>query len=263
MPNLSIEATRQVARTLLGEMGAPTDHASIVADHLASCHLAGTTPTGCFVCPSTIGSSRREESQRPKSRKSSVKPPRPPSSAAVGAGGRSSRSWRLPWRSRKRERLVSRSSVPGIATMSVDLGPTRWRQPKRVYREALVQRSRRCPDGSLGSIDARFGTNPMAIAIPRRERPILVDITTTAVAEGKVRLARNQGKSIPEGWVLDKEGKATTRASRPLRRWHAPPLRRPAGTQGIRACSRCRHSRWGPHRQWLRCDGLGSGSAMA
>ena len=39
---------------------------------------------------------------------------------------------------------------------------------------------------------------------------MLLDITTSVVAEGKVRLARNAGKPVPEGWILDREGRPTT-----------------------------------------------------
>ncbi|MCH2586516.1 MAG: Ldh family oxidoreductase, partial [Planctomycetes bacterium] len=61
-----------------------------------------------------------------------------------------------------------------------------------------------------GGTEARLATNPVAIAIPTRTEPLLVDITTSVVAEGKVRISRNAGKEIPEGWVLDAGGKPTT-----------------------------------------------------
>src|SRR5690606_22784214 len=56
-----------------------------------------------------------------------------------------------------------------------------------------------------------LGTNPMAAAIPVGERaPIVLDFATSAVAEGKVRVARNRGQSIPEGWILDAQGAPST-----------------------------------------------------
>jgi uncharacterized oxidoreductase len=61
-----------------------------------------------------------------------------------------------------------------------------------------------------GGTDAKLATNPIAAAVPTRTSPILVDITTSVVAEGKVRLARNSGKPIPEGWVLDRDGRPST-----------------------------------------------------
>jgi uncharacterized oxidoreductase len=56
-----------------------------------------------------------------------------------------------------------------------------------------------------------LGTNPIAAAIPVEDQPpIVLDFATSAVAEGKVRVARNRGKSIPEGWVLNNQGQPTT-----------------------------------------------------
>ena len=63
----------------------------------------------------------------------------------------------------------------------------------------------------FGGIARVLGTNPIAAAIPLAERaPIVLDFATSAVAEGKVRIARNSGKSIPEGWILDKHGNPST-----------------------------------------------------
>ena len=63
----------------------------------------------------------------------------------------------------------------------------------------------------FGGIDGRLSTDPIAFAAPRRDSdPIMVDMTTSVVAEGKIRLARNQGKPVPEGWIIDHDGKTTT-----------------------------------------------------
>jgi uncharacterized oxidoreductase len=62
----------------------------------------------------------------------------------------------------------------------------------------------------FGGIDGRLSTNPIAFAAPRRaDDPIMVDMTTSVVAEGKVRVAANQGKSVPDGWLIDSEGRPT------------------------------------------------------
>jgi len=61
-----------------------------------------------------------------------------------------------------------------------------------------------------GGTEPRLATNPVAVAIPTRAEPLLVDITTSVVAEGKVRVSRNANREIPDGWVLDSEGRPTT-----------------------------------------------------
>jgi uncharacterized oxidoreductase len=62
-----------------------------------------------------------------------------------------------------------------------------------------------------GGIDGRLSTNPIAFAAPRRDsKPIMVDMTTSVVAEGKVRVAINEGRSVPKGWLIDSAGQPTT-----------------------------------------------------
>ncbi len=63
----------------------------------------------------------------------------------------------------------------------------------------------------FGGVDRRMSPNPLAVGIPTgRDFPIVVDMTSSVVAEGKIRVKRNQGESIPEGWALDAEGNPTT-----------------------------------------------------
>ncbi len=56
-----------------------------------------------------------------------------------------------------------------------------------------------------------FGTNPIAFASPRANpSPLVIDLSLSKVARGKIMVAENEGKSIPEGWALDPHGKPTT-----------------------------------------------------
>ena len=63
----------------------------------------------------------------------------------------------------------------------------------------------------FGGIDGKLSTNPIAFAAPRAAgHPILVDMTTSVVAEGKIRVAQNRGVPVPDGWLIDAEGHPTT-----------------------------------------------------
>jgi uncharacterized oxidoreductase len=59
--------------------------------------------------------------------------------------------------------------------------------------------------------DSRFGTNPVCIAIPTKEKskPIILDMATSKVAMGKLRVAHNAGELMQEGIVIDKNGNPT------------------------------------------------------
>jgi (2R)-3-sulfolactate dehydrogenase (NADP+) len=56
-----------------------------------------------------------------------------------------------------------------------------------------------------------FGTNPVAAVFPRRNgAPLLIDLSLSQVARGKLMVAAKEGRAIPEGWALDREGRPTT-----------------------------------------------------
>ena len=62
-----------------------------------------------------------------------------------------------------------------------------------------------------GGGDGRFGTNPCCIGIPVAGRdPFLLDFATSRVAQGKMRVAHNEGKAVPEGYLIDEHGRPTT-----------------------------------------------------
>ena len=60
-----------------------------------------------------------------------------------------------------------------------------------------------------------FGTNPVAAVFPRRAAagdPLLIDLSLSEVARGKLMVAAKAGKPIPLGWALDADGQPTTNA---------------------------------------------------
>ena len=64
---------------------------------------------------------------------------------------------------------------------------------------------------TFGAAEGRLGTNPMAFGAPGVDGDSFVmDFATSAAAEGKIRVARDSGKSVPEGWLRDSDGRATT-----------------------------------------------------
>jgi (2R)-3-sulfolactate dehydrogenase (NADP+) len=68
-----------------------------------------------------------------------------------------------------------------------------------------------------------FGTNPIAAVFPRKEgQPLMVDLSLSQVARGKIMVAAQKGESIPEGWAMDADGKPTTDAQAGLSGSMAP-----------------------------------------
>lgn len=62
----------------------------------------------------------------------------------------------------------------------------------------------------VGGSKAIFGTNPLAAAFPvTNHDPLVIDMSLSAVARGKLLVAAKKGESIPEGWALTADGKPT------------------------------------------------------
>jgi len=59
----------------------------------------------------------------------------------------------------------------------------------------------------VNTVGRTLGTNPIAVAIPRREPPpILFDAATAVVPVGKIELYSKLGRKVPEGWVIGEDG---------------------------------------------------------
>ncbi|MCI0781366.1 MAG: Ldh family oxidoreductase [Chloroflexi bacterium] len=63
----------------------------------------------------------------------------------------------------------------------------------------------------FGGRGRRLGTNPICFGMPSDlEGTVLLDMATSAVAAGKISLARSRGEQVPPGWLIDKDGNPTT-----------------------------------------------------
>src|SRR4029079_15405164 len=108
--------------------------------------------------------------------------------------------------------MAMRQGMIGIAT------PDPGRSPKHV--------------APFGGREARLGTNPISIAVPSNlDAPFYLDIATSAVAAGSVMLRAARGEQIPEGWLVDSGGKATTDPTRLRKGAALLPL---GGTEGYK-----------------------------
>jgi uncharacterized oxidoreductase len=87
--------------------------------------------------------------------------------------------------------MAAREGMIGLITADSGAGP-----------KAVV------PFGGRGR---RLGTNPLCIAMPSDlEGTVLLDMATSAVAAGKIALARSRQEPVPAGWIVDKDGNPTT-----------------------------------------------------
>ena len=63
----------------------------------------------------------------------------------------------------------------------------------------------------FGGGDGRYGTNPFTVGIPLPGRePFVLDFATSRVAQGKMRVAHNEGRQVDPGYLIDEKGRPTT-----------------------------------------------------
>lgn len=66
-----------------------------------------------------------------------------------------------------------------------------------------------------GGLDMLLSTNPIAVAVPAGEEPaIVLDMATTVAAYGKVKTRAQRGETMPEGWMMDRQGRPLTDPAR-------------------------------------------------
>ena len=64
-----------------------------------------------------------------------------------------------------------------------------------------------------GGVEGRLSTNPIACAVPiEGQDPIVLDMSTSVVASGKIRVKQHRNEALPHGWLIDAEGESTTNA---------------------------------------------------
>jgi len=62
-----------------------------------------------------------------------------------------------------------------------------------------------------GGLDMLLSTNPISVAIPAGEEPhVVLDMATTVAAYGKVKAKAQRGEAMPEGWMIDRDGRPLT-----------------------------------------------------
>lgn len=62
-----------------------------------------------------------------------------------------------------------------------------------------------------GGADGRFGTNPFCVGVPiKGQPPFVLDFATSRVAQGKMRVAHNEGRQVEPGYLIDEQGRPTT-----------------------------------------------------
>ncbi len=213
MPKVKADKLREIGRALLVAAGVPENEAGTVSRHCVAANLAGHDSHGIIQIPGYID--RIKAGHIVPGAPFTIVQESPTTTVVDGNWGfgyvineqamaltiEKARTSNLAAASVFRQGHVGRlASYPLMAAEAGMIGMA-WadsgRSPKSV--------------APFGGREARLGTNPWAIAVPSDlEGPLFIDMATSAVAHGKVKLAEARGQEIPRGWVVDGDGQLTT-----------------------------------------------------
>lgn len=212
MPTFVADALESFARAVFAASGVPTGEAEIVSRSLVGANLRGHDSHGVMRLPQYCEALRT--GQLVAGAAFTVLNETP---ALVAADG----NWGLGQVQAHRllGRLLDKAAALGVAAGTLRRCGHTGRLGE--YAEAAAARGmvflgtvnshgfgqRVAPPGGT---EPRISTNPLCLGAPTPGEPLVLDIGTSVVAEGKVRVHYQKGEPVPEGWLLDAAGRPTT-----------------------------------------------------
>jgi len=213
VPVVQAETLRRIGHQLFDAAGCDPDDARVVTHHLVESNLFGHDSHGVIRYPEYMDAIRTGRFQA-KAQPRVVRDH--PSCAVVDAAGALGQVGAA-FATRLAMEKASRHGVAAVSLRNTSHVGRVGAYPLMVARAGMIGQA--FVNGGrfgnqiapFGGIDARLTTDPLAFAAPRRDaEPIFLDMTTSVAAEGKVRVASYAGKRVPEGWLIDHEGRPTT-----------------------------------------------------
>lgn len=213
MPKIAADRLETIAATLLQGSGASAEEAAIIAKHSIGANLAGHDSHGIIQIPVYID--RVKKGHIVPGAKFEVVRETPCTTVING-------NWGFGYvvSERAMKMTIEKALKNGVAATTVHYQSHVGRvadYPIMAQKEGLIGMmtadSGRSPKtvAPFGGREPRLGTNPISIAMPSNlDGPFYIDMATSAAAAGKLKVAQTRGLPIPEGWVLDKNGNATT-----------------------------------------------------
>lgn len=206
MPLVNHEELRELTTERFERAGALPEEARIVADHLVDSNLCGHDSHGVVRVPGYVRYISRGVT--PSSGYEIVR--ETPATAVIDAGG----GLGAVAARRAMEMAMAKASERSFGAVGLHHCGHTGRlgdYPPRANEQGLIGACLLNGGGKFvapfGGVEGRLPPNPFSVGIPRRGHPpILLDMTSSVVAGGKVDLKRIRGEQIPEGWMIDREG---------------------------------------------------------
>lgn len=211
MPFIPADRLTRFATSLLTAGGLGNDEAALVARSLVGANLRGHDSHGVMRIPFYLDGVKKREVIAGAA--FGVIRESPTSLVADGNWGFGQTQAR-----RLTERLIAKAQAAGVAVGTLiqcahigRLGEY-CEQAAEAGLVSMIMvnthgHSRRV--APVGGRSPRLGTNPLAIGVPNGGQTLLLDFGTSATAEGKVRVKKIAGQKVPDGWLLDSDGRPT------------------------------------------------------
>ena len=205
------EQLERFAKAVCIAFGTDEEIASVVAEHLARSNLSGHDSHGVMRLPWYRESARSGE-MVPSARAQVIS--ETGSIAVIDAHrgfGHHSTAFAMDWAIGAAGRLgvgiaaIRHSNHIGRVGEYVEMAAARGMIG--VATVAVMGAGGVAPFGARGRF---LGTNPWAFGVPAGDRPMIFDAATSALAEGKVRLALAKGVEVPPGVIVDRDGNPST-----------------------------------------------------
>ena len=213
MPIVHHDVLRGLIERLLLGAGAKADEAPIIARHSVAANLAGHDSHGVIMIPTYIG--RVDNGDIVPGAPWEIRQETATSTVVDGNWG-----WGYVVSERATKMTIEKAKTSQVAATTIVQQSHIGRvaaYPLMAAREGMIAimtaDSGRGPKAvaPFGGREPRLGTNPICIAVPSAKgEAMVVDMATSAVAAGKVNLAKAKDVAIPEGWIVDGEGRPTT-----------------------------------------------------
>lgn len=213
MPLFSPDDLQALARAVFLRMGAAPDEAEIVASHLVGSNLAGHDSHGVGVIPGYV-----------RVFKAGLLIPNQTLKTVLDAGA----LLQFDGRRGFGQRMTREAVAHGIARAK-QLGACVMGVRNTAHLGRVGTYAEQCSDANCAFIafvnvadhlayqapyagrDAKLGTNPICAAVPGPDGPsLMLDAATTMIAFNKARIAHEKRVPVPEGALLDPEGRLTT-----------------------------------------------------
>ena len=213
MPVFSAEQLEHVSTSLFKKMGVPHNVAKVVSNHIVENCLYGHDSHGMALVPRFIKDIESGKI-RPKAKTKVLKKN---NCTAWINGNRGFGQVTMTDAMNTAIAMAKKAGVSAVTVTNCNHVGILWTFAKTAAEHGVISIIW-CAAGPQGGLVAPYGgkrraigANPMAIGIPAGEmRPFVLDISTSAAAGGKIALYAQQGKQIPDNWLLDVNGDPTT-----------------------------------------------------